>query len=356
MPTCLNSQSSRAAAILLSLALLLSYRMSAQGPPPPQPPQSGTPTTLPITVNLVVLPVTVKDQSGVLVPDLEQNEFRIFDDGVEQSLSFFNTDARPLSLVVLVDDDLKSADAQNLVTSLHALLWGISVADEAMICHFDLKFYPGEAFTSDQDRLMAQLTAAQGASGPSTSGPVPYIHSPGTHPPGVGEPRYPAAPIHMGSAPTKALDDAIFSAAELLKDRGRDRRKLILVISDGINGAVFNTHNYEDTLASVQRSDASVFSLAIGSDSYHKKFARLRSYSNDSGGDIYYASKSVNMEKLYSYIAEQARHEYTLAYSPRGNDSTSNYHKVEVRTTRPNLQIQTRHGYYSHPPESQPPK
>jgi VWFA-related protein len=203
---------------------------------------------------------------------------------------------------------------------------------------------------------MAQLTAAQSASGPSTSGPVPFRTAPSAHPRGVGEPSGETNPGNFGSAPTKALDDAIFSAAELLRDRGRDRRKLILVISDGINGAVFNTHNYEDTLASVQRSDASVYSLAIGSDSYHKKFARLRSYSNDSGGDIHYASKSVDMEKLYSRIAEQARHEYTLAYSPRGNDSSSNYHKVEVRIARPNLQVQTRHGYYSHPPESQPPK
>jgi len=42
----------------------------------------------------------------------------------------------------------------------------------------------------------------------------------------------------------------------------------------------------------------------------------MRSYANDSGGDIYYASGSDRMEKLHSRITEQARHEYTLAYAP----------------------------------------
>jgi hypothetical protein len=77
------------------------------------------------------------------------------------------------------------------------------------------------------------------------------------------------------------------------------------------------------------------------------KFSRLFNYANNSGGDISYARKRQTIESLYSQITEQARHEYTLAYVPRGNNHTSDYHLVEVRTTRDGLHVKTRQGYYT---------
>jgi len=66
--------------------------------------------------------------------------------------------------------------------------------------------------------------------------------------------------------PTKALDDAVYSAAMLLQDRpSRDRRKIILLISDGQNGAKFNTHNHDDTRAELLRQGITVYSVAVGS-------------------------------------------------------------------------------------------
>jgi len=62
-------------------------------------------------------------------------------------------------------------------------------------------------------------------------------------PPGCG--------TNLGSRPTKALDDAVYSAAQLLHDRDRGRRKIMLVISDGINGREFNSHSYQETLTAL---------------------------------------------------------------------------------------------------------
>jgi VWFA-related protein len=157
------------------------------------------------------------------------------------------------------------------------------------------------------------------------------------------------APVNLGSRPTKALDDAIYSSAALLHNRDVARRKVILLISDGINGEQFNHHTYEDTLETLVRDNISVYSLAVGSTSSRRRFSRLVKYANESGGDIYYAAKSNAMEKLYSRITEQARHEYTLAYVPRGNNHNSNYHVVEVKTTREGLRVKTRQGYYTTP-------
>jgi len=292
-----------------------------------------------VNSDLVILPVTVKDRNGNLVPDLQNQEFRVFDDSVEQSIDVFTSEGLPLSLVILVDDDLKSDDATQMAPTLRAILAGISLDDEAMACRFDLLFYPGDGFTGDHDKLWAELQSVQEHSGPSTSGPVPFVYDPNPT----------VAPVNLGSRPTKALDDAIYSSAALLHNRDVARRKVILLISDGINGEQFNHHTYENTLETLVRDNISVYSLAVGSTSSRRRFSRLVKYANESGGDTYYAAKSNAMEKLYSRITEQARHEYTLAYVPRGNNRNSTYHVVEVKTTREGLHVKTRQGYYTTP-------
>jgi len=305
--------------------------------------QSDAQTKIRVNSDLVVLPVTVKDQFGELVPDLQQGDFRVFDDGVEQSLDLFTVEAFPLSLVVLIDDDLKSKDAAQMAPSLRAITAGISSSDEALICRFDLSFYPGDAFTDDLDKLWTDLKNAQDHSAASTAGPVPFVTTPTSIPGAGGQP----APTDLGSRSTKALDDAVHSAAELLHDRGTVRRKIILIVSDGVNGTQFNHHTYADALEALLRDNISVYSLAVGNSLTKRKFSRLIHYADDSGGDIYYASMSSAMERLYSRITEQARHEYTLAYVPRGTRPRSTYHKVEVHVARPGVTIKTRQGYYT---------
>ena len=60
------------------------------------------------TVSLVVVPVTVKNSAGELVTDLQQNDFRVFEDGIEQPIAQFSADPFPLSAAILIDDDLKA--------------------------------------------------------------------------------------------------------------------------------------------------------------------------------------------------------------------------------------------------------
>lgn len=141
-----------------------------------------------INLSLVVLPVTVKDASGNLVADLLKEDFHIYDNGVEQTIDSFSSEGSPLSLVVLIDADLKDDDAQQMVQSLHSLLVGISPADEVRICHFDLRFFASEGFTSNRDRLLSDLEEAREASKPGHPMFVPFPSDPSWHALGPGEP------------------------------------------------------------------------------------------------------------------------------------------------------------------------
>ena len=139
----------------------------------------------------------------------------------------------------------------------------------------------------------------------------------------------------------------MYSAAQLLKDRGRDRRKMIILISDGINGTRANTNSYDNTVKDLLRYNVSVYSIGVGSSYFDRKFSRLENYAHDTAGDIFFAAKANAMEDLYARVTEQARNQYTLAYTPRGTDRAKEYHDIEVRVKREGVKIQTRDRYYS---------
>ena len=115
-----------------------------------------------------MVPVTVKDRSGNLVADLKKDEFRIFEDNVEQKIERMITEAYPISMVVLIDNDLGQKDEAQVEPSLMSIIGGMSTSDEAFICRFDQYFHPGQGFTKDQDKLATQLRRTELASHSST--------------------------------------------------------------------------------------------------------------------------------------------------------------------------------------------
>lgn len=318
-------------------------------PPPDNPRLSDARAKITVNANLVVLPVTVKDRSGRLVPDLGRDEFRVFDDNVEQRIEIFTAEAFPLSMVILVDNDLKKGDAKEVQDSLDAIVGGMSDLDEASVCKFDQFFHPGKGFTSDQDQLLVELRRTKLDSQTNVLSPGGPFNGPTVNGHAVdGSPAVPGSTREILAAPTKALDDAVYGAAELLKDRPRNRRKIIFIISDGVNGGKkYNTNSYDNTVKEVLAHSISVFAVGVGSAFYDRKFERLSQYAHGTGGDVYYAAKKESLQDLYSRVTEEARNEYTLAYFPRDVKTANDYHTVEVRVKREGLTILARDKYYT---------
>ena len=321
----------------------------AQAQTPQQPPQQPG---VVVRVNQVIVPVTVKDGSGRLVVDLNRADFRIFEDKVEQKIVFFSADPVPLSMVLLIDNDLKRNDARQVSASLDAIVAGLSTSDEAFVCRFDQFFHQGKGFVNDQDKLLTELKRTRLDEQPS-AGPTgtaiaesPTING---HSATGDAPKTPETTIIIKGQSTKALDDAVYNAAQLLKERDpeRQRRKIILLISDGVNNPKFNSNKYETVLKDLLRYDIAVYGVGVGSAFFDRRFERLSKYAHDSGGDVYYGLKSEDMEEFYSRVTEEARNQYTLAYNPGGTDRGAEYHSIEVRVKRPNLTILTREGYYA---------
>jgi VWFA-related protein len=302
-------------------------------------------------VTLVVVPVTVKDSAGELVTDLQQNDFRIFEDGVEQPIEVFSADAFPLSAAILIDDDLKRGTAEKVQKTLETLAGAFSASDEASLWRFDeVPEQISEEFISDNDKLLTQLKRIDLSSsfpgvGSYTMTAGPRVNT--AQPPGPA-----TVPAEANGHPnTKHIDDAIYAAAEQLQDRPRERRKIIFLISDGQN-AKNNTHKYDDTLKLLLSNDISVYAVGVGEANLNRGITFLGNnvlakYAHATGGDIFYGGVSrENLEELYARVSEQARNQYTIAYSGAHADRSKPYHAIEVRVKRPGLSLLTRDGYY----------
>ena len=296
------------------------------------------------TVALVVVPVTVKDATGAPVLDIRRDEFRIFEDGVEQEIQLFSNDPFPLSAVVLIDNALPMKTAEEVQHSIRAVAGAFSEFDEIALGVYDLFYQPVLDFTTDNDKLYDHLKRLELAGKFPGQGSAPM-----TSPPRVDtsrtEPRAPT-PGMRAARLDRNLDDAIFSAAELLRSRSRDRRKVIFLISDGTNSHN-NTHSYDDALKALLSSDISVYAIGVGLAAANRPLSPLSRYARATGGDVFYAASRSEMERLYSTMAEQARNQYTLAYSPAGTNRALEYHSIEVRVRRPNLILLARDGYFT---------
>lgn len=296
------------------------------------------------------------DRSGNLVPDLHRDEFRVFEDNIEQNIDVFTAEAFPLSMVILIDNDLKDKDAAAVQASLDSILLGMSVEDEAFVCRFDQFFHPGKGFTSDQDKLQTELKRTRLDTEPSIVAPGGPFSGPTINNHSVSDQSSidKSTQILKGQ-PTKTLDDAIYNAAVLLHDRPRNRRRVIVLISDGVNGGKkFNKFTYDDVIKVLLRDNISVYSVAVPSAYLERKISPIEKgvpswmrYANDSGGEVYHASKEHSFEEFYARLTEEARHQYTLAYVPRGTDRGADHHTIEVRVKREKLTVKTREGYYA---------
>jgi Ca-activated chloride channel homolog len=341
----------------LALALTLCLFLPAEAFPQEQsqtpaqapaqaPTQTQTPARIRARSELVVVPVTVKDGDGRLVSNLERSDFRMFEDGVEQDISLFSADPFPLSAVVLLDNNLPSKQLDQVQASLISISGAFGPNDEVALMTFDQFPEVVMPLTANNDQLFTQLKRTKLGSTFSLPSSPPFT----TSVPLVNGRPVTGAGVNVVNSSTgirgKNIDDAIHEAALLLKSRGRDRRKLIFLVSDG-NNAKDNKWSYKANLEVLLSSDISVYSIVIGTNYLKIERNMLPKYADATGGDSYYATKEKSMDRLYSDLTEQARNQYTLAYAPHRAGKSHDYHSVEVRVRRPGLKVYARQGYYT---------
>jgi VWFA-related protein len=89
--------------VLFAVVFLAALSLSAQSPPAAPKPTPADDEIIKVTTDLVTTPVSVLDRSGRFVPGLKQKDFKIFENGVEQKISYFQSSEMPFTVILLID-------------------------------------------------------------------------------------------------------------------------------------------------------------------------------------------------------------------------------------------------------------
>jgi VWFA-related protein len=313
-------------------------------------------------VNLVVVPVTVKDSSGHLVEGLLGKDFSVYEDGTKQNVSFFTSDPFPLSAAVVIDVGMSDTEVAKVRDTLPALIGAFGQFDEVSIFTYGntvKRWQDFTAATSVTPAMLRQLKSQRGraAGAPVVGGPF------GSGPTINGRPADPAqGPVNVPTTTvreSRVLNDAVLAAAAELGKRDRTRRKVVFVVSDGRE--VGSTASYADVMKVLLSNGISVYGVGIGGAAIPgygtlQKFRIpgfgygdiLPKYASATGGQVFAEFTRSAIEQAYARVTEEARNQYTLGYTMRSTPS-STYREIEVRVNRPGLKVYAKSGYYPLP-------
>jgi Ca-activated chloride channel family protein len=309
---------------LFLLATTALGQIPLPGPPPPPPPPGATTNSgkqgagIKVDVNLVVLHTSVLDDRGRFADGLKQENFRVFEDKVEQKLSVFKREDVPVSMGLVIDNSGSMREKRPRVNEAAlTLVQASNPRDEAFVVNFNDDFYLDldKDFTSSIPELKEALE-------------------------------------RIDSRGSTALRDAIIGSLDHLK-KGTKDKKVLLVVTDGEDNASHNS--LEKTLREIQKTDTVIYTIGLLSSEGKKEAKRakkvLQEIAAASGGVAYFPESVDDVHSICEQVAHDIRNQYILAYYPTNIRRDGSFRAVNVDVIPPRgrgkLVARTRNGYYA---------
>jgi Ca-activated chloride channel family protein len=269
---------------------------------------------------LVLLPVTARDQSGRVVRDLVAADFRIFENGRPQQLTVFSGDHIPTAISLLLDTSASmEPNLPATQAAASAIIERLGQADVCQVVAFNSTTDIRQDFTHDHQllRRAIETTHANGAT---------------------------------------ALYNSVYIALRALQKQrpsGQElRREAIILLSDGDDTA--SLVEFDQVLEAARRSQTLIYTigLQIGSDPYRLRSGDgpfvLRRLAEDTGGRAYFINDVRQLDAIYTEIYEAIAASYTLGYVPVADAAGGDWRALSVAVDRPGVVAKTRAGYYRH--------
>ena len=340
------------ALLTAALLLLVSADWAQQSPggakqqPPAAPaapnqqanPQSGQ--TFRTEVNLVDVLFTVLNRRNKLVPDLEQGDFKVFDEGKPQDIRYFSkqTDL-PLRIGMLLDTSNSIRDRIKFeqdasVSFLFSVLRRNK--DEAFVMTFDDEPQVIQAFTSDTGALRDEITRTRAGGGTAIYDAV-----------------YEACSKQLNHPPRPPGDqpDVV--------------RRVMILISDGDDN--LSTHTRSEAIELAQRTSVVIYTISTSTQwvslsetdpnktsdrKYHLTEGDqiLQQLAEETGGRAFFPYHVDDLDQSFQDIGDELRNQYSIAYQPMNYVRDGRYHKIRVEIPdHKGYQVRARRGYYARP-------
>jgi len=292
-----------------------------QLPPPPQPLPPGLSgdqgSAIKVNVNLVVLHTTVLDDRGRFVDGLKLEDFRVFENKVEQKLSVFRREDVPVSIGLVIDNSGSMRDKRSSVNEAAlTFVQASNPSDELFVVNFNDDYFLDldKDFTNSVPELKEALE-------------------------------------RIDSRGSTALYDALLGSLAHLR-KGTKDKKVLLAVTDGEDNVSRNS--LEKTVRELQKTDVVIYTVGLLSQENKRsaKNARkaLRSIAEASGGLAFFPENVEDAHQICEQVAHDIRNQYTLAYYPANTQHDGAFRTVSVDVFakgRGKLTARTRNGYYA---------
>jgi VWFA-related protein len=295
------------------LPFVLSMAGAARAQTPLPADEQPEPWHISANVDLVVLPATVRDRKGLPVSGLHERDFRVYENGVLQSIRLFQHEDIPVTVGLVVDH---SGSMKNklpeVVAAARAFVRSSNPEDQMFVINFNEKVSSGLPDSIPFSDRSDELEAAIGES------------------PASGQ---------------TALYDAVSSALERLKT-GHHEKKALIVISDGGDNA--SKLGLTGALKKVGESSAVVYAIGIfDAEDPDRNPDVLRSIARATGGEAFFPDKLDDVVAICESIARDIRRQYSIGYFSSGAAKPGEYRAVRVvaRSAGRDLVVRTRTGY-----------
>lgn len=332
-------------------------------------PEPGTNVyTLPtVGVNFVEVPFTVKEGKGTLVAGLDWRDIRVFEDGVRQHITLFSADPVPLSVAFVIDQSLPEDVMKRVNESLGALQGAFTQYDEIALFTYNNGPQKRTEYTGAQSARINAVIERSKTKGReqlmySGGGPMQQTTNingrqfdPNTAPVRNSNSTFITIPKEIHT-----LNDAIDMAARSLADRPKGRRRLIFVVSDGKENG--SKAKFKDVVKYLQTNNISVYATLVGDsatygvsflDRFHLPYTMrdnlLPQYVAATGGQAISGFRQRAIEDSFNKIAVEVRTQYTVGYYSHTRLADPRFRSIELRVTRPGLDVIAKKGYYPTP-------
>ncbi|HEY2963297.1 MAG TPA: VWA domain-containing protein [Pyrinomonadaceae bacterium] len=310
-----------------------------------------------VSTTLVTIPVSVMDRDGRYVPNLLKEDFRIWEDGVEQEVAFFQSVDKPFSVVLMLDTSpstqFRLEDIQDAAISF---INQLRPDDRVMVVSFNDNIKVLSEFTTDRSKLQRAIQRAH---------------------------------TDDGTRLYDAIDIVINQ--QLSRVQGR---KAIVLFTDGVD-TTSKRADYQTNITDAQELDALIYPVQYDTSQdmntgnypvqidvwgqilggifgggrggmgrrggypprgrgttrgdYELASQYLQELANATGGREYRADSLQNMSYAFANVAEELRRQYSIGYYPKRPPQAGQRRQIRVRARQPNLAVRARDSYIFNP-------
>jgi Ca-activated chloride channel homolog len=253
---------------------------------------------------------TVTDRDNRLVPDLTRDDFEILDNDQPQTLTVFENEARPITVVMMLDTSASmTGNLKLLREAAEQFVIRLMPGDKAKVGAFNDKIEVSGHFTADRDELVAELRG-----------------------------------LDYGNA-TRLYDAAAMSLDELT---GVDGRRVIVILTDGEDTS--SRTRFGTVMDRARTEDVMIYAIGLASEYFDgvrmvrsKPDGSLRRLAEETGGGYFELKKTSDLAPTFTRVAQELHSQYVLAFVASRLDNR--LHKLTVRLKQPGMTARARRSY-----------